>query len=565
MKIPSPIPTLLALAVALFADTAVAQQTVTGDLAKDFAVVDATTGDWIRRDDFTGKILVLDFFAYWCPPCQSSSPDLEKKVRRYYADQGGNIDGIPVVVLSVNLEKANPGKTAAFAEEAGIDYLANDFAGIGSNAWQQFGTGGIPHFAVINGSAQSDTHQQWEVLTSGSGYRGANYYKSHIDSIRLDPSIAIPTIIEQPTSKTSTAGDRTSLEVKAQADGDLSYQWKFEGEPIPGATDSTYEVPCTQGFQAGDYTVVVTGPGGMSVESEVATLEVTAAAVSEARLLNLSTRGLSLGGSQILIPGFVITGSSTKRVLIRTVGATLGLPPFNLDGVLEDPTMTLKRWNPTEARYDDFATSNNWSSSAQANEIEQLTSELGGFALTDERDAALVAELEAGQYTVHAQGLQDSTGLAIVELYDADEASNPSRLVNISNRGFAGTGDGVMIPGFVISDEGPSRFLIRVVGPTLGSEPYLVPGVMNDPKLSVFRREAENGDVLLFENDNWADHPDFNQTEVQTRQMGAFDLMPDSLDAALVVTLGPGVYTVIGSSAIPEESGVILVEVYALP
>lgn len=565
MKIPSPIPTLLTLAVTLFADPAAAQQTAAGDLAKDFVVVDATTGDWIRRDDFTGKILVLDFFAYWCPHCQSSSPDLEEKVRRYYADQGGNIDGIPVVVLSVNLEKANPGQTAAFAEEAGIDYLANDFAGIGTNAWQQFGTGGIPHFAVINGSAQSNTHQQWEVLTSGSGYRGADYYKSRIDSIRLDPSIAMPTILEQPLSTTSTAGDRTSLEVKAQADGDLSYQWKFEGEPIPGATDPTFEVPCTQGFQAGDYTVVVTGPGGMSVESEVATLEVMAAAASEARLLNLSTRGLSLGGSQILIPGFVITGSNTKRVLIRTVGATLGLPPFNLDGVLEDPTMTLKRWNPAEARYDDFATSDNWSSSAQANEIEQLTSELGSFALTDERDAALLAELEAGQYTVHAQGMQDSTGLAIVELYDADDASNPSRLANISNRGFAGTGDGVMIPGFVVSDEGPRRFLIRVVGPTLGSEPYLVPGVMNDPKLVVFRREAEAGDVLLFENDNWADHADANQTEVQTRQMGAFDLMPDSLDAALVVTLGPGVYTVVGSSAVPDESGVILVEVYALP
>jgi hypothetical protein len=83
--------------------------------------------------------------------------------------------------------------------------------------------------------------------------------------------------------------------------------------------------------------------------------------------------------------------------------------------------------------------------------------------------------------------------VALVELYDADPDGAGSRLVNISNRGHAGIGARVMIPGSVVSSEGPKTFLIRAVGPTLAGAPYHVTGTVADPMLTIYRRNDQGG------------------------------------------------------------------------
>jgi hypothetical protein len=107
--------------------------------------------------------------------------------------------------------------------------------------------------------------------------------------------------------------------------------------------------------------------------------------------------------------------------------------------------------------------------------------------------------------------------------------------------------------------------LIRVVGPALANAPFNVPGTMDDPMLSVFRTEPDGSSTLLFSQDNWSDHSEAAKTESTSQLLGAFALPTGSADAAFVLTLAPGAYTIVGSSADGVSSGIILVEVYLAP
>jgi hypothetical protein len=128
----------------------------------------------------------------------------------------------------------------------------------------------------------------------------------------------------------------------------------------------------------------------------------------------------------------------------------------------------------------------------------------------------------------------------------------PGRLVNISTRAIAGTGDGVQIAGFVIGGSAPHTVLVRATGPTLQSS-FGVTGVLADPVLEL--RDQATG-AVVDTNDDWDGSlaPTFRAT-------GAFGWPTGSKDAALVATLSPGAYSAIvhGSGG---TTGVALVEVY---
>lgn len=133
-------------------------------------------------------------------------------------------------------------------------------------------------------------------------------------------------------------------------------------------------------------------------------------------------------------------------------------------------------------------------------------------------------------------------------------ATTAGTLVNVSNRGLITVGDASMIPGFVIQG-GPLRVLIRVVGPTIGAAPFNVPGVCADPAFSV--RNASN--VQVGANDNWA-----AADAAVMAQVGAFALPAGSKDAALVITLPAGNYTVV-TSGVAGATGIAVAEVYSIP
>ncbi len=423
----------------------------------------------------------------------------------------------------------------------------------------------------------------WSALASGSGY----------SLVARSPSTALPQNYDQRTTwrsssaingnpgaadtgglsvaanqtgtLTPAAGNTTRLSISVTTDSPATYQWQVlvngQWTNLPGATAPSYSVLSAQAYDSGTYRAVVTA-NGLTVPSDPVVLAVNATASSAARLLNLSTRGASGTGGDTLIPGFVIAGTGIKRLLVRAVGPTLG--SFGVSDTLADPQLTLKRFDAATNAYVDVTINDNWSAVATtAATIATTSASVGAFSLVNgSADAAMVVDLSAGQYSAVASGAANGTGVALVELYDSTSDSG-ARLANLATRGFVGTGGNVLISGFVVSSEGSKTLLIRAVGPTLST--FGVSGALADPQLTIFGR-ADGGttDTALLNNDDWSNGAGAASTASVATQVGAFSLPAGSKDAALVVTLPPGNYTVQASGA-NATTGIALVEVYVVP
>jgi hypothetical protein len=165
----------------------------------------------------------------------------------------------------------------------------------------------------------------------------------------------------------------------------------------------------------GAYTAQVTGQGGATGIALVEAYDTEPAGREGSRFINLSTRGRVGADGNRMIAGFVLSGAASRRVLIRAVGPALA--GFGLTGVLAEPKIELyaQRGGNSELRQ----TAGAWSLQPNADEIRSAAFLAGAFALPeDSRDAALVADLLPGAYTVQVSGVNNATGLAIVEVYD---------------------------------------------------------------------------------------------------------------------------------------------------
>ncbi len=184
-----------------------------GEIAQNFTLKNRATGEDLSLYDFEGKIVVLDFFAYWCAPCQTSSPDLENNVAKYFEEDNGNVAGVPVVLIGVNIEMNNSGATDQFVENSGMSLVGDDN---NSQGWRKYGKGYVPHFAVVNGVAGAN-YQQWEVLHSNYGYRGANFYKGVVN--RVEYSEVVAGSFEDWAEKQSLPNDEAGPEDDPDKDG----------------------------------------------------------------------------------------------------------------------------------------------------------------------------------------------------------------------------------------------------------------------------------------------------------------------------------------------------------
>ncbi|HEX9832625.1 MAG TPA: hypothetical protein VGA66_05975, partial [Mycobacterium sp.] len=159
----------------------------------------------------------------------------------------------------------------------------------------------------------------------------------------------------------------------------------------------------------------------------------TSVSATPGRLLNLSTRALCGTGPDVTISGFVISGTANKRLLIRAVGPTLA--DFHVHDVLANPMMTLRE-RITEVLHEDRGANDNWSTNANSLELAAATTALGAFDLASTSgDAALLVELAPGVYTVMAQEVAGTTGMVLVELYDADDTLNTTQAVGAASAG----------------------------------------------------------------------------------------------------------------------------------
>jgi hypothetical protein len=276
------------------------------------------------------------------------------------------------------------------------------------------------------------------------------------------------------------------------------------------------------------------------------------------RLVNLSSRG-TVSAKQPLIAGFVIGGTESQRVLLRGVGPTL--TKLGVSNALSDPKLRL-----FNQRGEVLFENDNWAASS---EMLLATQQVGAVApATGSRDAALLVTLPPGVYTVHVWADAGDSGVALAEVYDASESSaGYQRLLNISSRSLVGTGDNVLIGGFVVTGNSPKRLLVRGCGPSLTR--FGLTGVLPNPTLRVVDHVGE----VIARNDDWghAIAVETGQTSGTAADVaaaavstGAFPLDAGSKDAALIVTLNPGVYTVVLADE-ANAGGDGMVEIYELP
>ncbi len=273
-------------------------------------------------------------------------------------------------------------------------------------------------------------------------------------------------------------------------------------------------------------------------------MEFTPAAQSTTRLVALAARAAAGSGDQTLIMGFVVDGN--KEMLVQGVGPGIA---SSVPTALTDPRLELFRYQGgTFAKVDE---NNDWVNSSA---ITEARSRLGASALAvGSKDAALLKSIAGGVYTAHvASG--DAAGVALVEAYDADGGGS-SRLMALSTRTVAGAGDATLIAGFVLDGNGPKTVLIRGLGPELAGRG--VNGVLADPRITVYR-----GSNVVGTNDDWGGSQELKETFTA---VGAEQLASDtSKDAALLVTLNPGPYTVHVTGA-AGTTGVALVEIFDVP
>lgn len=256
------------------------------------------------------------------------------------------------------------------------------------------------------------------------------------------------------------------------------------------------------------------------------------------QLLNISARLRTDTGDNVLIGGFIVSGSGSKKIIVRALGPSLG--SSGVSGALADPIVELH--DNTGAI---IASNDNWKDTQQS----QVAAT--GLAPNDDDESAIVITLAPGAYTAIAHGVSNTSGVVLLEIYDLDQSAN-TRLTNVSARGFVDLGDNLLIGGAILGggNGGVNLVIARAVGPSLAS--FGVPNAMQDPVLELHNQQG----TLLDSNDNWKDG---NQQAITGNGLAP----SDDREAAIVALLPPGAYTaiVLGKN---NTIGVALVEFYNL-
>jgi hypothetical protein len=269
----------------------------------------------------------------------------------------------------------------------------------------------------------------------------------------------------------------------------------------------------------------------------------TPSPIPTSKAINLSTRLFVQTGQNVGIGGFIITGNTPKRLIIRGIGPSLSqVGVFN---VLYDPVLELRgseTFNPI--------INNNWRDD-QEQEIRDT-----GIPPSNDLEAAIVVTLGPGAYTAIMRGNSPSpNGVGLIEIYDLNQGVD-SKLANLSTRGFVQTADNIVIAGFLISDNGAAkdRIVVRGIGPSLAPGSFPASAVLADPTLQL----RDGNGALLLANNDWQENPE------QAAEIEAAGLAPaNSLESALIGPLSPGLYTALLAGR-NSGTGIGVVEVYDL-
>jgi hypothetical protein len=393
-------------------------------------------------------------------------------------------------------------------------------------------------FEIQNASA-ANNGDYTVMVTSASGSSA-----SAIASLSIESLPTAPVFVAQPLGDIALTGTTATLDARAVSTSSVSYQWYFENDPIPGATSDTLSISPAKAENEGAYHVVATSEGGStsSANSEVL--------VTDKRLYNIAARSRVGTGANVLIAGFVVIGPEPKQILIRGVGPGL---PDSLDRLM------VPRLEVYDGANELIYSNNNWSDSNNSDEILEAARAVGAgnpeMPLA-EGDTALLVELDQGLYTAIVRSQDETSGIALVDAFEV--TGELTRMINVSARAYVGIGDEVVIPGFVVDGDLPSKVLIRAIGPGLVERN--IAGVLEFPEITVF--DSQRNPIAF--NDGWGNLWDPATINDASALVNAPPLAEGSEDAALILELEPGLYTV-KTAGENDTTGVALVEIFAIP
>ena len=255
-----------------------------------------------------------------------------------------------------------------------------------------------------------------------------------------------------------------------------------------------------------------------------------------AQLQNISSRLLIQTGNNVGIAGFVIGGPEAKKLLIRGLGPTL--TQFNVTGVMPNPMLKLYDGNGSL-----ITTNDDWKSTQEA--------AIAATQLAPQNDveAAILATLQPGAYTVIQSDASAATEVGLLEIYDLNPLAS-SRLLNLSTRGLVQIGAQALIAGCSVAADS-NDVLVRALGPSLST--LGVDNALADPVVTLYDSNAN----VIATNDNWKDS---QRSAVESTGLQP----PNDLDAAILARLSRGNYTAIVTGK-NGSVGIGLVEIYAVP
>jgi hypothetical protein len=158
----------------------------------------------------------------------------------------------------------------------------------------------------------------------------------------------------------------------------------------------------------GDYTAIVAGAGGTVGVGLVEVYDLDRSAVG--RLLNLATRGNVKTGDDVMIGGFIVGGNANTRIVVRAIGPSLATATPPVAGALTDPILEFR-----DSQGSLLESNDNWIDSSNKQAIIDSS-----LAPTNDKESAILVALPPANYTAIVRGVNGTTGIGLVEIYDLD-------------------------------------------------------------------------------------------------------------------------------------------------